>query len=77
MVSGGGGCEHGGWVVVMVVVIVSMVGGGDGGGAHSAQLFHASATVRHCLTSFKVKLQLDHYYFGDESYIDVHKFIWA
>ena len=25
------------------------------------QLFQASATVRHCSTSFKVKIQLDHF----------------
>ena len=29
----------------------------------------------HCLTSFKVKIQLDHYRIGDGSYVDVHKFI--
>ena len=26
----------------------------------SSQLFQASATVRHCLTIFEVKIQLDH-----------------
>ena len=41
------------------------------------QLFQASATVRHCSTSLKVKIQLDHFCIGDGSYIDVHKFIWA
>ena len=40
-----------------------------------AQLFQAGATVRHCLTSFKVKIQLDHFFIGDGSYIDIHKFI--
>ena len=42
-----------------------------------AQLFQAGATVCHCLTSFKVKIQLDNLCIGDGSYIDVHKFIWA
>ena len=42
-----------------------------------AQLFQAGPTVRHCLTSFKVKIHLDHYCIGDGSYIDVNKFIWA
>ena len=31
------------------------------------QLFQASATVCHCLTSFKVKIQLDHLCIGDHS----------
>ena len=44
---------------------------------HVAQLFQASETVCHCLTSFKVKIQLDHFCIGNVSYIDVHKFIWA
>ena len=38
-----------------------------------SQLFHSCATVRHCLKSFKVKIQLDHYCIGDGSYIDVYK----
>ena len=42
-----------------------------------SQLFCASATVRNCLTSFKVKIQLDHFCIGDGSYIDIHKFFWA
>ena len=41
------------------------------------QLFQASATVRHCSTSCKVTIQLDHFCIGDWSNIDVHKFIWA
>ena len=32
-----------------------------------SQLFQASATVRHCLTSFKVKIQLDHFCIGNGS----------
>ena len=43
----------------------------------ASQLFQASATVCHCLTSFNVKIQLDHFCIGDGSYIDVHKFIFA
>ena len=39
------------------------------------QLFQAGATVHHCLTSFKVKIQLDHFCIGDRRYIDVYKFI--
>ena len=36
------------------------------------------ATVRHCSTSFKVQIQLDHFCIGDESYIDVYLgLIWA
>ena len=45
--------------------------------AELAQLFQAGATVCHCLASFKVKIQLDHFCIGDGSYIDVHKFILA
>ena len=41
------------------------------------QLFQVGATVCHCSTSFKVKIQLDHFCIGDGSYIDIHKFIWA
>ena len=40
-----------------------------------SQLFQAGATVCHCLTSFKVKIQLDHCCIGNGNYIDVHKFI--
>ena len=42
-----------------------------------SQLFQACATVCHCLTSFNVKIHLDHYCIGDGSYIDVHEFMWA
>ena len=45
--------------------------------SHSSQLFQAGATVCHCLTSFKVKIQLNPFCIGDGSYIDVHKFILA
>ena len=45
--------------------------------SYMAQLFQASATVRHCLTIFKVKIQLNHQYIGNGSNIAVHKFIWA
>ena len=38
------------------------------------QLFQAGATVCHCLTSFKVKIQLDYFCIGDGSHIDVRKF---
>ena len=34
------------------------------------QLFHDSATVCHCLTSFRVNIQLDHFCIGDGSYIE-------
>ena len=47
------------------------------GGDYLSQLFQASAAVCHCLTSFKVKIKLDHFYIADGSDIDVHKFIWA
>ena len=46
-------------------------------GGQNTQLFQASATVRHCSTSFKVKIQPDHFCIGNGSYIDVHKFIWV
>jgi hypothetical protein len=46
-------------------------------GECDSQLFQAGNTVCHCLTSFKVKIQLDHFCIGDGSYIDVHKFICA
>ena len=42
-----------------------------------SQRFQVGATVCHCLTRFKVKIQLDHYYYDNGSYIDVHNFIWA
>ena len=45
--------------------------------SHTTHLFQASATVRYCLTSFKVKIKLDHFCMSDGRYIDVHKFIWA
>ena len=32
-------------------------------------MFHAGATVRHCWTIFKVKIQLYHYCIGNGSYI--------
>ena len=38
----------------------------------SSQLFQAGATVRHCLTSSMVKIQLDYYFIGDGSYIYVY-----
>ena len=42
-----------------------------------SQLFCASATVRNCLTSFKVKIQLYHYCMGYGNYIAANKFIWT
>ena len=38
---------------------------------HETQPFQAGATVRHCLISFKVKIQLDHYCIGNGSYISL------
>jgi hypothetical protein len=43
----------------------------------SSQMFQARTTVCRCLTSFKVKLQVYHYYIGYGSYITVNKFIWT
>ena len=42
-----------------------------------SQLLRASPTVRLCLTSFKVKIQLNHYCMGYGSYIAANKFIWT
>ena len=44
---------------------------------HRTQLIQVGATVRHFLTSFQVKIQVDHFSIGNGSYMDVHKFIWA
>ena len=56
----------------IVLIVLEIYGKYD-----KTQLFQASATARHCLTSFKVEIQLDHFCIGDGSYIDVHKFIRA